>query len=68
MNDGGPAFPFVGEHYKASGMSLREYFAAAALTGLLASRASGSHGFYAREAYLYADAMLDAVKQNSKET
>lgn len=37
MNDGGPAFPYYQGPEGSSGMSLRDYFAAAALTGLLPS-------------------------------
>jgi hypothetical protein len=43
------------------GMSLRDYFAAAALQGLLASpRRTGRADEYARDAWDQADAMLDA--------
>ena len=70
-NDGGPAFP--GEYYEkitcpdgttmparrtSSGMSLRDYFAAAALTGLVASKDPGSINEITECAYDYADAML----------
>ena len=34
-NDGGPAFPLDGEHAPC-GMTMRQYYKAAALTGLLA--------------------------------
>ena len=37
-DDGGPAFPSVAEGYHADGMSQRDYFAAAALTGLMTMR------------------------------
>jgi hypothetical protein len=68
-NDGGPAFPVSppptipnGYYYHAeAGMTLRDYFAAAALQGLLASPDTvGTAGFvaYAYHAYQYADAML----------
>ena len=69
MTNGGSAFPIpeVGEHKSHSvavsnpGMSLRDYFAAAALQGMLAGHASGSHDSeYALEAYQYADEMLKA--------
>ncbi|CDQ10628.1 conserved protein of unknown function [Acidithiobacillus ferrivorans] len=51
------------ELYPASGMSLRDYFAAPALQGLIAST-SNSSGFpdpvsIAKRAYDCADAMLD---------
>jgi hypothetical protein len=49
--DGGPAFPVQ----YVPGMTLRDYFASAALTGLVAnSIPTGA----AKEAYEYADAML----------
>lgn len=59
--DGGPAFPMQDRdtYYGGSGMSLRDFFAAAALTGLHA----GSEGPYfaadmAKQAYEQADHML----------
>jgi hypothetical protein len=67
-NDGGPAFPqpyFRG----LDGMSLRDYFAAQALTGVLASAAEKyldaygpgrAHERIAEDAYFLADAMLVA--------
>ena len=70
-NDGGPAFPW-GDPPRG-GMSLRDYFAAAALTGNLASVTPESAAnirqlakdnnmklveLEARVAYAYADAML----------
>ena len=65
-NTGGPAFPVpdidggnVGE-----GMTLRDYFAAKALTGMMGSRNPNSPRFYPEDdaAYVYAvaDAMLKA--------
>lgn len=43
------------------GMSLRDYFAAAALAGLLADESSGgSYEEFAQDAYRYADQMLQA--------
>jgi hypothetical protein len=67
IETGGPAFPAMNERqtgnndYRYEGMTLRDYFAAAALTGILANPDGG--GPYHREAeyaYLYADAMLRA--------
>lgn len=75
--DGGPAFPHTHEEFEhgAIGMSLRDYFAAKALQGLLANSSvpndlfimgdgtdeNGSVETYAAEsAYDYADAMLAA--------
>jgi len=69
MNDGGPAFPrpWTGPS-KDNGMSLRDYFAAAALTGLLTEHLSSGEEFNtttkmdavgaAIAAYIFADAML----------
>jgi hypothetical protein len=61
-HDGGTAFPIPGLQHDESfnGMSLRDYFAAAALQGLLASPQQGvtTTDMYARDAYRLADAML----------
>lgn len=65
--DGGPAFPYGGIHIngeRLAGMSLRDYFAAAALSGMFST--PGSHLYFenaATEAYRYADAMLKAREQ-----
>ena len=69
--DGGPAFPrpFSQEsegvrdgilEYAQDGMTLRDYFAAAALTGMWALERSGSFEERAELAYKQADAMLAA--------
>jgi hypothetical protein len=66
-NTGGPAFPCpeTEKHYKDEGMTLRDYFAAKAMQGILA----GTHPIVketeplptvARVAYAQADAMLKA--------
>lgn len=58
-----PAFPSdqIGVH---QGITIRDYFAAAALSGLLSiQRQPGTldvHGQVAQAAYRYADAMLEA--------
>lgn len=70
--DGGPAFPAVipleyseqqGKsypNYESAGMTLRDYFAAAAITGLIAqSDKAGRADEFARQAYVVADAMLE---------
>jgi hypothetical protein len=83
-NDGGPAFPVTGvnhdEHYGtvrqdvyAAGVTIRDYFAAKALNGLLSySYCCPTNGNYiensnpertALAAYQYADAMLKARQQ-----
>jgi hypothetical protein len=70
INDGGSAFPHETSHGYDSGMSIRDYFAAAALQGNLASQ-SIDVGYYdgedawnkaATDAYKAADAMLKARK------
>ena len=68
INDGGPAFPHLettsrGEPYHDHlGMTLRDYFAAAALQGLLAY--DGGCSTAIGLAYHTADAMLDWRKKN----
>lgn len=67
-NDGGPAFPSAGGMAEIvsmsqsdNGMSLRDYFAAAALTGSLAFPIPGDEkrpDKCAQYCYQYADAML----------
>ena len=60
INDGGTAFPYPVEG--TSGMSLRDYFAASALAGLLASpdpTLPDPRGV-AKISYQFADAMLEA--------
>ena len=78
MNDGGPAFPrptSTDEHdhecmvdYGHEGMTLRDYFAASALTGMCAKRETLEE-FYptplAIDAYRLADAMLKAREENT---
>jgi hypothetical protein len=64
INDGGPAFP-VPSLAVGSGMTLRDYFAAAALQGII-SDASISASYkeegelVSRSAYYFADSMLKA--------
>jgi hypothetical protein len=63
INDGGPAFPRTGADGHTSpqiGMTLRDYFAAAALTGLMADGGGASWDDDATHAYLCADAMIKA--------
>jgi len=60
---GGPAFPVLsgGTHYDHdTGMTLRDYLAAAAMQGMLASGELDTTPFStaAENAYCYADAML----------
>ena len=65
MNDtGGPAFPHSRLGSDADGMTLRDYFAAKAMQGLLAQSCGTALGndpkFAAEYAYATADAMLKA--------
>lgn len=57
-------YPPTGEVAQHYGMSRRDYFAAAALTGILSSKRGGCDGPLddAKKAYQYADAMLAAGK------
>jgi hypothetical protein len=59
-NTGGPAFP--NPHYvNHKGMTLRDYFAAKAMQGLLAdSEVSGTPNEFALRSYAMADAMIQA--------
>ena len=65
-NDGGPAFPPVhNPETHPSGMTLRDYFAAAAVQGRLSNPHNTAHPDYTREGlaaecYAIADAMLKA--------
>jgi hypothetical protein len=63
INDGGPAFPVVFQHDEATsechGISIRDYFAAAALQGNLIEP-TVSNDQVAKYAYSLADAMLKA--------
>jgi hypothetical protein len=67
-NTGGPAFPAqwfdkqTDDIAFAQGMTLRDYFAAKAMQGMLACPVQPQSGadMYARDAYFVADAMLKA--------
>ncbi len=48
------------EHYRLMGMTLRDYFAAAALKGILADGGGASWDDDAKNAFKAADAMLKA--------
>ncbi len=60
---GGPAFPFKGAINDSSGMTLRDYFAANAMQGLLASEVNAPMESFAIRAYKMADAMMKAREQ-----
>jgi hypothetical protein len=66
-NTGGPAFPFPAYTYQngeinhgEGGMTLRDYFAAKAMQGLLAGTTTSDGAMIVRDAYKIADAMLKA--------
>ena len=76
INDGGPVFPHEfkygdGTAQRCEGMTLRDYFAAKAMAGLMANTSffedvGGTDSVRtARLAYLTADAMLAARKSKS---
>ena len=72
---GGPAFPVTSDNYANSesvGMTLRDYFAAKALQGLLANpklqpeilkHGGAFGGWIEHSSYGWADAMLEARKK-----
>ena len=67
INDGGSAFPSPpsqhsnGFYSTGEGMTLRDYFAAAAMQGMLSDADRGGSGSeFAKAAYSCADAMLKA--------
>jgi hypothetical protein len=67
INDGGPAFPHTTQWdgitpaINYHGISMRDYFAAAALQGNIAhTKITGTRNDIAMDAYKYADAMLKA--------
>lgn len=63
QDSGGPVFPGTeanGLNSGWSGLEMRDYFAAKALQGLLASDVEATQSQFAENAYLMADAMLKA--------
>ena len=66
INDGGPAFPHTTQWdgitpaINYHGISMRDYFAAAALQGILADGGGASWDDDAKNAFKAADAMLKA--------
>jgi hypothetical protein len=65
--DGGPAFPVgSGDMRDPTGMTLRDYFAAAAMQGLLSRIGHDKinvHDVLAQRTYQIADAMLEAREE-----
>jgi hypothetical protein len=64
---GGPAFPVFPEHSYSTGMTLRDYFAAKAMQGIVHVLVQGIRpsdvGLMAADSYAIADAMLKAREQ-----
>ncbi len=64
IEDGGLAFP--SEYYAEQGMTLRDYFAAAALTGFVTNNGTDFTSIKLAEwSYSQADAMIEARKGES---
>jgi hypothetical protein len=65
-DNGGPAFPITG-NLQYEGMSLRDYFAAKAMQGMLANRDAWDgerhNDYVATQAYKIADAMIAEGKK-----
>lgn len=60
-NTGGPAFPLNVTHKWFEGMTLRDYFAAAAMQAVITGRPDyRDQDWIAKAAYMMADAMLAA--------
>jgi hypothetical protein len=58
-HDDEPAFPYQNHHgHKFMGMTLRDYFAAKAMQGLISTEGAGSAERYAEISYKLADSML----------
>ena len=65
INNGGPAFPVgSGDMRDPVGMSLRDYFAAKAMQGMMAGNWNTNYDDWARHAYRLADAMIKAREVN----
>lgn len=63
IDDGGPSFPLgSGDMRDPTGMTLRDYFAAKAMQGLLASSLETTLNEFVCRAYRLADAMIAARK------
>lgn len=59
------AFPGESKNHYLLGMTLRDYFAAAALQGLIANHGNSDRKYRAETAYQFADAMLaERLKPN----
>lgn len=69
INNGGPAFPTdtdnYGSNYSGKGMTLRDYFAAKAMQGMVTAEFGTPYQprLWAKTAYDMADAMLEAREE-----
>ena len=63
IQTGGRAFPVPDDASDMPGMTLRDYFAAKAMQGLLSSDVVAPLDDFAAKSYLVADAMLNARKE-----
>jgi hypothetical protein len=54
------AFPWTHDDLTCTGMTLRDYFAAKAIQGLLASEVNAPLDVFAKQAYKVADKMMEA--------
>jgi len=67
IETGGPAFPLqsIGPEFAPgyAGMSLRDYFAAKAMQGMMAGNWNTNYDAWAEHAYQLADAMLRARQE-----
>ena len=65
--DGGPAFPIIGEGTakpRRSGMTLRQWYAGQALAGLVGTRPDENRHVIARLALRQADAMIKVEQED----
>ena len=60
MKDIPTAFPWTHDDLTCTGMTLRDYFAAKAIQGLLASEVNAPLDVFAKQAYKVADKMMEA--------
>jgi hypothetical protein len=60
VNEIPTAFPWTHDDLTCTGMTLRDYFAAKAMQGLLASEVNASLKVFAKQAYAVADEMMEA--------
>ena len=80
IDDGGSAFPHINPNHDGNwdndpqrgGMTLRDYFASAALKGVCVNVGRNGHAFHkphdiAAECYKLADAMIEARKESHEQ-